>query len=608
MASTPLQLLHAVVLIANRAAGDPPRALQNILRLLKRRLSLADCRLLFLSPNETTFRQQIGPAGPARFLPCRLPVAGSPAGLALGEGRRRELAGQWFFPLTSGLGNHGVLVLKPAAGETLAAAELQDLQAVGDFLAALLGAAPPEGTGAGDLLQWQALSAENDRKYREISLLYRLSRAMHGTLRLNELMHLILSAATLPDGGGFERAMLFMVNERSGTLQGMLGVTREAAAPILPTLAGMGDWDHLEIDPSGREAQRQTPFCRQVAGLRFSLDADWNPLARAVREGRVYYVAAGEGEGIFPEELDLDSFVCAPLLGRNRILALLVVDNPSAPESIAPERLRFLELFVNQAAAAMENSMLVHRLETAHQELWETQERLIQGEKMAVLGEMAASVAHELKNPLVAIGGFAQRLQRRLASDSREQEYAAIIAREVQRMEQLLGEILAFSKKNMLCFAECQLAEVIASALALVGERLEQAGVRTTVDISKALPPIQGDGKKLCQVVINLVDNARQAMERTGGELTLRAFPSQLRGEPAVTLEVADTGGGISLDVLRNIFNPFFSTKTEGTGLGLPISHRIVEHHRGEIEVQNREFGAAFIVRLPVAAQGKAFH
>ena len=95
----------------------------------------------------------------------------------------------------------------------------------------------------------------------------------------------------------------------------------------------------------------------------------------------------------------------------------------------------------------MENSMLLHRLESAHQDLRETQERLIQGEKLAVLGEMAASVAHELRNPLVSIGGFAQRLCRHAPDGSRDKEYAGIITREVRRMEEMLANILAFSKK-----------------------------------------------------------------------------------------------------------------------------------------------------------------
>ena len=609
MESLPFQLLAGAVRQTNRAAGDLPRALQNILRLFKRRLSLVESRLLILAPDEKTFHRQVNATGPGRLQSCALRVSGSNAGRSLRAGFCQGSSGTWFIAVTAGKAFRGALVLRPAPGQSLSAAEVTAARAVAEFLAGLLAPSSlePPANSEGDLLQWQALSAENDRKFREMSLLYRLSRALHGTLQLNELMHLILSAATVPDGGDFERAMLLMVNTRSGTLQGMLGVTRETASMVLPMQAGVRHWEHPRIATSIREGQRQHPFCRQVMGLRFALDDVNSPLAQAVGNARVMVVANGPENQLFPAELGLGACVCAPLLGRNRILALLVVDNPSATGSISPARLRFLELFASQAGTAMENSMLVHRLETAHQDLRETQERLIQGEKMAGLGELAASVAHELKNPLVAIGGFARRLARQLESGSREHEYAGVIAREVERMERLLGDILAFSKKNMLCFNDCQLAEVIDDALAVVGDALDQAGIRTVVDISRPMPVIQGDHKKLRQVVINLLDNARQAMKTSGAELTVRAYPGWLGAGAAVVLEVVDSGGGISQEVLRNIFNPFFTTKADGTGLGLSISHRIVEHHRGEIEVANRERGAAFIVRLPVAAAEKAF-
>ena len=112
-----------------------------------------------------------------------------------------------------------------------------------------------------------------------------------------------------------------------------------------------------------------------------------------------------------------------------------------------------------------------------------------------------------------------------------------------------------------------------------------------------------GDCRQLRQVFLNLMINARQVMH-DGGTLTVRANLGKLRGDQALVVEIEDTGGGISPDVMRNIFNPFFSTFAKGTGLGLSISHRIVAHHHGEIEVINAERGARFIVSLPLVQQG----
>jgi signal transduction histidine kinase len=261
--------------------------------------------------------------------------------------------------------------------------------------------------------------------------------------------------------------------------------------------------------------------------------------------------------------------------------------------------LRFLELFARQATAALENARLLHRLEGAHRELREVQEQLIQGEKLAVLGEMAAQVAHELRNPLVSVGGFAQRLAKLELGNDRAVEYATIIAREVRRLEEMLSNILAFSKKQMVCLDTCDLNELLAEALELEAELRQSAGIALVLGIVAPLPQAVGDCRQLRQVVLNLLSNARQATPK-GGTITLRAGRCTLRGEDAVSIEVEDTGGGIPSEIMRNIFNPFFSTHPKGTGIGLSISHRIVEQHHGEIEVLNGVDGACFIVRLPL--------
>jgi signal transduction histidine kinase len=446
------------------------------------------------------------------------------------------------------------------------------------------------------------LLRENTRKLHEISLLYRISRAIHSTLRLDELMHLILSAVTIPWGGGFGRAMLFMANERSGVLQGMVGVTHHSARFLFSRKEDEAEWVLPLISGDAREKQRQDPFCQLVMKQRLPLSPGENPLARALTEDRLIFVAdTRDCQGSFArlaESVGLNACALVPLQGRSRSLGVLVVDSASLPGTILMERRRFLELFANQAAQAMENSMLLHRLETSHRDLRETQERLIQGEKMAALGETAASVTHELRNPLVTIGGFARRLERSLPENTQAREYSGIIVREVKRMEEMLTNILGFSKKQMLCIADCDLIKVIEEVLILEEDALREGNVRLVKEFCEEVPAIRGDEQKLRQVMINLVDNARQAMG-DGGALIVRVYRSSLRGDGAVAVEVEDTGGGIPANILRNIFNPFFTTRKQGTGLGLPIVHRIIDHHQGEIEVQNTERGARFVLRLP---------
>jgi signal transduction histidine kinase len=468
-------------------------------------------------------------------------------------------------------------------------------------LAAQLGQSLALEAGRQDLA---LLITENRRKLEEARLLCGISQAMHGTPKLDELMHLVLSAATLPWSGGFERAMLFLANERSGILQGMVGVTRDTACRILPDLTDDRAWQQLRFSEDICQSQRQTPFFRLVLKQRLPLEADDNPLARALLQERILFLnEVRQMSGSFGElarNVELGNCALVPLHGHTRPLGVMVLDNPGASHAVSSDLRRFLELFAAQSAQAMENSMLLHRLEVSHQDLRETQEALIQKEKMAALGETAASVTHELRNPLVSIGGFARRLAERLPPNSREQEYSAIIVREVLRMEAQLSSILAFSKKQLLCFAPCTVPGIIDEALALEEPALAAAGIRLERFIDDQLPAIQGDEQQLRQVMINLISNARQSMAG-GGCLTLRCRTTSLRGEVAVAIEVEDTGGGIPANILRNIFNPFFTTRQSGTGLGLSIVHRIVEHHRGEIEVRNLIHGALFIIRLPIA-------
>lgn len=448
------------------------------------------------------------------------------------------------------------------------------------------------------------LSQEKATELQDISLLYRISRAMHSTLHLDELMHLVLSAATVENGAGFERAMLFLVNERSGFLQGMLGVSRAEAGAVLPPSRGLGAWGKPRVTKEVRSAQRRDPFCRQVCKQRLSLEQLDNPLVQAVLQERIVLVA--DHEQTTPCFVDLKKIfsighcACAPLIGHGRVLGVMLVDSPGSSLEIAPERRRFLELFANQAAQAMENSLLMQRLEESHRHLRETQEQMIQDEKMAALGETAASVTHELRNPLVSVGGYANRLAGLLPVESKAGEYSQIIVREVRRMEEMLSNILAFSKKQMLCLVDCHLVEILEDVLILEAEALQRSAISLRKEILDDLPSVQGDAQKLRQVMLNLIGNARQVMA-SGGVLTIRAYMEQLRGEPAVALEVEDTGGGIDPSVMRNIFNPFFTTRQDGTGLGLSIVHRIIEHHHGDIEVQNGELGARFIIRLSVA-------
>jgi two-component system, NtrC family, sensor histidine kinase HydH len=460
--------------------------------------------------------------------------------------------------------------------------------------------------GAATLRRISNLSAEIDTQLKELSLLYRVSNTMLSTIKLNKLIHLTLTALTAGASPFFDRAMLFLINERSGIMQGMLGVTRESSSKLITPLAEIEDilssrWDIAEND---MVSQRDSDFSRLVMASRLELNKSLNVASRAVLEKRQIYVPLASREKRvdrdFIRRFGITSFAVAPLIARERVVGVIIVDNALQGKTISRDDLRFLQLFTNQAGMAIENSILYNRLEDANQELYEAQEQLIQGERLATIGEMAAGIAHELKGPLVAVGGFARRLAKNLPQPSSERECADLIVREVQRLEKMLTDILSFSKKTSICYTPCNILEIIKDALAVVQPSLAENHIKVFKNFPKKIDSFFGDCQQLKQVFINLFLNAQEAM-KSGGKLRIHAAPSRLDGREAILVKIADTGGGIPLEILANIFNPFYTTKASGTGLGLPIANRIITNHGGKIRVDNLlGTGVEFTVILPL--------
>lgn len=462
--------------------------------------------------------------------------------------------------------------------------------------------------GASHYQNMVLLSQENERKLRERSLLNRVSNIMLSTIKLNKLLTLILTALTSGATPFFDRAMLFLINEKSGIMQGMLGVSYDSVGSIVQPLdedeRSAVRWDLSEEDMVRLQNSR---FSLMVKGTRLPLDRNRNICSRAVFEKRLVHVDDVMRERIIDTEFvdwfGITSFAAAPLIAKEQVIGIVIVDNMASGRKLQRDELRLLQLFVNQAGMAIENSMLYNRLKDANRELCDAQERLIQGERLAAIGEMAASIAHELKTPLVSIGGFTRRLAKKLVAGSDEGACAETIIREVTRLELMLSDILSYSRKTTICFTTCNISEIVEDSLNLVANSLEENNIRVKWEISRDIPDFLGDRQQLKQVFLNLFFNAQEAM-KNGGDLHVSVYPSEFNRSRGVSVKISDSGGGIPLEILNNIFNPFFTTKATGTGLGLPIVHRIVTNHLGKIEVQNRkEEGADFIVTLPLPAE-----
>lgn len=447
-------------------------------------------------------------------------------------------------------------------------------------------------------MQLQRLGDQNSHKLKELTLLNRLSRVNLSTISLNKLTHLILESLISGAPLFFDRAMLFLANEKSEVLQGMLGMMRGKEA--LSAGPDVGEW-HASAEEMS--LYFDSDLSRRVRSFRLELKKGKHATFRAVTEKkviRVRKVVPGENiEPAFMDEFDLHSFAVMPLLGKDRVFGLVIVDNPLTGREVSSDDARFLQLFSGHAGIAIENLMLYTRLEEANRRLHEAQEQLMHGERLSTLGEMAAGIAHELKGPMVSIGGFARRLSRSVQEGSPEAQCVATIIEESLRLENMLNEILSYSKKSTICYENCSIADILDGALAIVAHGLEKNSIRLLKYYPKKEIFLYGDCQQLKQVFINLFNNAIEVM-RGDGELKIGFTQTQLENEKSVVVRISDTGPGIPAGMMNSIFNPFFTTRQNGTGLGLPICNRIVSNHGGRIRVRNIAGGGAeFAVFLP---------
>jgi signal transduction histidine kinase len=218
--------------------------------------------------------------------------------------------------------------------------------------------------------------------------------------------------------------------------------------------------------------------------------------------------------------------------------------------------------------------------------------QLVQADKMASLGTLAAGIAHEIRNPMATINLNTQILLRDLALDQEYQVYMRDIQKEVKKIERIISEILEFSKPKPAHLVETKINEVVLSAHELTRLQLRKDDLSVHFELDDSLPPVLIDPAQISQVVINLVLNAMQAMPDSGDLIIKTQLDPRSR---RVELLVRDTGMGIPPDDLANIFDPFFTKKPEGTGLGLAIARQILEKNQAAIRVSSEENkGTAF--------------
>ncbi|MDO5483815.1 MAG: two-component system sensor histidine kinase ZraS [Desulfovibrionaceae bacterium] len=247
------------------------------------------------------------------------------------------------------------------------------------------------------------------------------------------------------------------------------------------------------------------------------------------------------------------------------------------------------------------------RGDKAESEVRRLEEEVQRKEKLAAIGTLAAGVAHEIRNPLSSIKGYATYFGQRFPEGSEDRKAAKVMVQEVDRLNRVITDLIGLSRPSDVKLRLICLENVAAHVLRLMGQDADQKGVELCFRTSRRVPKVMVDSERMRQVLLNLCINALDAMPE-GGRLTLAVAG----GKQRVSLMVRDTGTGIPPDAMPHIFDPYYTTKGHGTGLGLPIAHKIVEAHKGTLSVYSRLAGpdcpgeTIFRIWLPVPPTSQA--
>lgn len=560
-----------------------------------------------------------------------------------------------------------------------------------------------------DISELKEVENELIRRNQELSRLFFISSAMRGTLELGKLLRMVLTAVTMGDGLGFNRAILFLVDDKRNLLKGAMGV-----GPTNPAEAGQ-IWESLSIEKKTLSdimheievgpSRKDSNFDKLSSSIEIPL-SEQTILTMTVKEKSSFNVKNVHEEplsdAVLIQKLGTQAYATVPLVSRDKVIGVLWVDNYFNNKPILEEDMRFLNAFSNHVASAIENARLFEQVRLTEQELenifesisdmvyfvnsdyviksinkavskklgksseeiigkkcyeifhgsnepWincphqktvETgkasvneieneylggtfiassspifdmsgqfigtvnvvrdvtemkflREKLVKTQRMAALGEVAARVAHEIRNPLISLGGFARRLTKNL--DGNLKDYADIIAKEVLRLEGILNEILNFVKEVRISKEKINSQEIMDTALSVIQSEIDEKNISIVRNYEQSAE-IFVDPNRFKEALLNILKNAVQAVSANSS-----IFVKTYTKNGLCVFEISDTGTGISEENMPFIFDPFFTTKENGTGLGLAITNRIVEEHGGTIDVEsNIGKGSTFRVLIPL--------
>ena len=461
----------------------------------------------------------------------------------------------------------------------------------------------------------EKIEAESLSKSAQVTLLSEIGRALQSTMEIDQLLRVILTAVTAGDGLGFNRAFLLLVDESGSTIRGRMAVG--------PSDPGEADeiWKAMENEGrslgeilctySSRTGPETEGILRTAEKLVFPLGGSDNVASQSLEESTSFVIDGPEripGARRLAELLGNDHFLIVPLVAEGRKLGVIVADNFVTGRKIRTEDVRLLETFASQAALAIANASLhrslqerLRQLEDAHDELSQNHLQLLRAERLVALGGLAASFMHDLKAPIVSIGLMARAAAAKLPDGDPSRESFEKIAAETLRIEEYLKGVAGSAERGAREAVRVDITKAIKDSLSLIRGLTITRKIKTSLDLRHGNAGVRADTVEFMQMILNLLHNSVEAMPG-GGYLTVstRIEAGMLR------ISIEDTGVGIPDGAKPRVFSVFFTTKPEGSGLGLFIARRIVTDYGGSISFESEEGkGARFTISLPIYPEAR---
>ncbi|UCD84117.1 MAG: PAS domain-containing protein [Deltaproteobacteria bacterium] len=429
------------------------------------------------------------------------------------------------------------------------------------------------------------------------------------------LLFAIMTGITSGDGAGFNRAFLLLAEDERGEFRGRFGLgprSREEAYTIWGDIASqhkdmtelLHNYDRVE----DKESLLLSDYAQRIA-VPYSRDQDI--VMQTVREKKCFVVNDARTDDRVAQEFNdvyqANSFISVPIVVRDKVYGIILADNIYTNEPIDMDRVQLINIFGLLCGLVIENSQAfqelgqrMEELKKAYSDLKEAHDDLSEKEKFAAMGRMAAVVSHEIRNPLVTIGGFARLIKRKCSGLGPVEQNAEIIIEEVERLESILANIMDYTKPLSPVLRNENLNEILHETVRMFRRAVKVKKIKLKEEFGRKIPEVALDRRQIKQVFINILKNAIESVEEEG-TVTISTYCR----DDHLFVEFRDDGVGIDQYTKENMFNPFFTTKEGGVGLGLSICKRIIDSHKGEIEVvSGPSQGSTFKIKLPIDQKG----